>query len=244
MHSTVIITGAGQGLGRALAVEASARGYGIALVGRTLSKLEETKRLIVEAGLLKDGAQVTCHAFDLSSTADAATGFADIFQDHPSIVGLINNAGTWLGRKPARELSRADLNTAFDLNLFSAFEPTQAVLANHRFSKSEKLSIAFVGATASLSGRKGVAAFCLSKVALRTFAQSLARELGPEGVHISHFVVDGVLDNERTVGLNSDQAEDRFMKQNEVAKTILGVMEQDRSCWTFEMDIRPFNENW
>lgn len=242
-NQSFIITGGSKGLGRALAFETLKLGYSVAIIGRSAKDLEETKAALLKE---KSGTQiVSSHQIDLTQPDEVTKGFKEIFAQHKRIRGLVNNAGTWLGRKEIKDLTLDDIKNGFELNFYSAFSATQETLQYHRAQKEKgELSIIFIGATASQSGRKTVANFCLSKGAMRTFAQSLAREVAPEGIHVSHIIVDGVLDNPRTLALNPTTSHDQFMKQDELSKTILSVMLQDRSCWTFELDTRAFTEPW
>lgn len=106
------------------------------------------------------------------------------------------------------------------------------------------LTIINVGATASTRGGVQTSPFSVAKSALRIYSQSLAKELGPEGVHVAHLIIDGLIDNERTKGLNPNSPPENFINSVSIAKSIIHVVEQDKSCWTFEWDVRPYNEKW
>jgi NAD(P)-dependent dehydrogenase (short-subunit alcohol dehydrogenase family) len=106
------------------------------------------------------------------------------------------------------------------------------------------LTIINAGATATLRGNPKVAAFAIAKSSLRIFSQSLAREMGPQGVQVAHVIIDGLLDNERTRSLNPNLQDDGYIQLQPAARSILDIACQERSCWTFEIDIRPFNEKW
>ena len=218
-------------------------GYPVALLARNTDALKTAKAEIEAA--VKAQSNVTIHSVDLTDAVATAHAIDEVLRVHKSVRGLVNNAGTWTGGKPLQELSHEDVRRSLDLNFFSAFNATKAVLTKHEARTGETLSIMNIGATSSLQGWDNVAAFCIAKGALRTYSQSLARELGPRGVHVSHLIIDGLLDNERTRSLNPGTAGDRFMNLESVANTILHVMlQQDRSAWTFEQEVRPYNENW
>jgi NAD(P)-dependent dehydrogenase (short-subunit alcohol dehydrogenase family) len=105
-------------------------------------------------------------------------------------------------------------------------------------------NIVVTGATASLRGGANFAAFASAKSAQRTLAQSMARHLGPKGIHVSLFIVDGIIDLPRTRKAMPDAPDDRFMKPDDIAQSVVHLIEQPRSAWTFEMDLRPFGEKW
>ena len=109
-------------------------------------------------------------------------------------------------------------------------------------------TLIFTGATASLRGREGFSAFAAAKAGLRALAQSLARELGPEGVHVAHVVIDGAVDGTfiRSIRGEVDDllARDTILKPADVAATYVHLHRQPRSAWTHELDLRPWSETW
>jgi NAD(P)-dependent dehydrogenase (short-subunit alcohol dehydrogenase family) len=109
-------------------------------------------------------------------------------------------------------------------------------------------AILVTGATASLRGASGFSAFTGAKHALRALAQSAARELGPQGVHVEHVVIDGAIDGVFTRSMQADAAErlarGEILDPTEIARNYVHLYRQGRSAWTFEMDLRPFSETW
>ena len=109
-------------------------------------------------------------------------------------------------------------------------------------------TILFTGATASVRGGAGFSAFAGAKRALRALAQSLARELGPKGVHVAHVVIDGAIDGAFIRGLMPDAAErlgrEEILAPDEIARNYVWLHNQKRGAWTFEMDLRPWKEPW
>ena len=109
-------------------------------------------------------------------------------------------------------------------------------------------TILVTGATASLRGRQGFAAFSAAKHALRATTQSAARELGPEGLHVAHVVIDGMIDGafirENVPGAEGLLAEDRLLTPDDIAAEYVRLHEQPRRAWTQEMDLRPYKEDW
>jgi NAD(P)-dependent dehydrogenase (short-subunit alcohol dehydrogenase family) len=109
-------------------------------------------------------------------------------------------------------------------------------------------TILFTGATASVRGAAGFAAFASAKHGLRAVAQSMARELGPEGVHVAHVVVDGGIDGafirEMLGDRLKDMPPDAILQPDDIAETYWSLHAQPRSAWTFEADVRPWTERW
>mmetsp|Transcript_6922 Transcript_6922/g.8616 ORF Transcript_6922/g.8616 Transcript_6922/m.8616 type:complete len:135 (-) Transcript_6922:159-563(-) len=111
-------------------------------------------------------------------------------------------------------------------------------------------TIIFTGATASRRGGRGFAAFAAAKHGLRALAESMARELGPEGIHVCHVVIDGGVDTPWVRGILGEDvakdlaAKDGLLKPEDVAENYVWLWRQKRSAWTFEMDLRPWCERW
>lgn len=109
-------------------------------------------------------------------------------------------------------------------------------------------TILFTGASASLRGGRGFAAFSGGKHALRALAQSMARELGPQGIHVGHVIVDGLIRNEATAeflpDLYASKGDDGIIEPDDLAEVYWQLHNQPRSAWTFEQDVRPFSESW
>ncbi len=236
----VIISGATKGLGRELAVQAYSMDYPLALIARNIEDLERLRLEIMR----EDGPLISVHAVDLSDAAKTSNVFKEIAETHSKIFALVNCAATWTGGKKVKELSANDMLNSLQLNFFSAFNPIQSMLSLPVDVIQKPSSIINVGATASLRGSKSCSAFAVAKGALRQLSQSLARELGSEGIHVAHLIIDGLIDNPRTRKLNPNIESEKFINPASIANSILHVIHQESSCWTFEWDIRPYNESW
>lgn len=109
-------------------------------------------------------------------------------------------------------------------------------------------TILFTGATAGVRGRDGFSAFAGAKHALRALAQSIARELGPQGIHVAHVVIDGAIDSqfirETLPDADDRRARDALLVPDEIAKNYVWLHHQHRSAWTHELDLRPWCETW
>ena len=114
--------------------------------------------------------------------------------------------------------------------------------------KRQRGTIIFTGATASVRGGPGYSAFAGAKHALRALAQSMARELGPQNIHVAHVIVDGAIDSNfiRQIHPDADQArgDDAILSPDEIAKNYVWLHNQQRSAWTHELDLRPWKEKW
>ena len=105
-------------------------------------------------------------------------------------------------------------------------------------------AIVVIGATASLRGGARTTGFASAKAAQRSLAQSMARGLGPAGIHVSYVVIDGVIDLERTRSRMPDRPDNFFLKPDAIAEAVYQLTEQDSSAWSFEVDLRPYAEKW
>ena len=105
-------------------------------------------------------------------------------------------------------------------------------------------NIIVVGAGAALRGRPDTLGFAAAKAAQRSICQSLARQLGPEGIHVAFLVLDGVVDISSTMQRMAEKSPDFFLSAAGVADAGFALSQQDRQAWTFELDLRPFGENW
>ena len=240
MKSVLVIAGGSRGLGKALAKEAYALGYPVALLARGQDDLDNARKEILS---ISEKQKFSIHPVDLADPIATKKAFSEIEKAHGAIGVLVNCMATWIPRKKAIELQHEDFDKSLRLNFFSAFNSIRECLLQREKTKAT-LTIINVGATASTRGGVQTSPFSVAKSALRIYSQSLAKELGPEGVHVAHLIIDGLIDNERTKGLNPNSPPENFINSVSIAKSIIHVVEQDKSCWTFEWDVRPYNEKW
>ncbi len=234
----IVITGASRGLGKAIALEAAHLGFPLALLARSRSDLEKAKSEIQRKTKTKK--EISVHRVDLTQKMEVDQTISEVLREHGRVCALVNNAATWVAGSLS-QLTPEDILNSLNLNFFSAFHATQALLKQR---KKGDLALVNVGATASLQGWPEALPFCLGKGALRMYSQALAREFGPQGVHVAHLIVDGLLDNPRTRALNPQTPDHQFIHQDSVAKSVLSVIQQDPSAWTFEWDVRPYCESF
>jgi len=227
-----VVTGVGPGTGAALVRRFAAEGYRVAMLARDAAKLEALAREV-------PGTQG--YPTDVSDPAQVQETFARIRSDMGPVRVLLHNAGNAVFGDflaiDAEKFEQAWRVNALGL-LACGQEAARDMLA------AGDGAIVVTGATAALRGGAVFAAFAPAKAAQRSLAQSMARLLGPKGVHVAYVVVDGVIDMPTTRAFLSDRPDDFFLKPAAIADTVLAIVRQDRSAWTFELDVRPFGEKW
>lgn len=218
-----LIIGAGDGLSAALARLLAREGYAVALAARNIAKLDA---LVAETG-------ATTHACDAASEPDiaalfAAEGDAEVVVYNPS----------FRTRGPITDLRPADVQRSLQVCAFGAFLAAQQ--AARRMVPRGSGTILLTGASAGVKGFAQSAPFAMGKFALRGLAQSLARELHPQGVHVAHVVVDGGIRSAR----RPESGDDTLLDPDAIAGTYLQLIRQHRSCWSWEVEIRPWVERF
>jgi NAD(P)-dependent dehydrogenase (short-subunit alcohol dehydrogenase family) len=228
-YQTALIVGAGSGLSAALARTLAKEGIKVALAARQAEKLAT---LVKETG---------AHSF--SSDATDRAQVERLFADVEATIGapeiVIYNAG-YRTRGPFSDIDPIDVEKALAINAFGAFLVAQQ--AARRMLPKGRGAILFTGASASKKGYAQSAPFAMGKFALRGLAQSMARELGPLGIHVAHFVIDGGIKSERR-----PEPPDRpgtMLDPNAIAATYLHLLHQPHSAWTWEVELRPWTEKF
>ena len=235
-----LIVGAGDGLGGAIARRFARAGYHVCIARRGAEKLEPLRREIESAG----GA-VTAVGVDARKEDEVIALFDSIERDHGPIEVAVHNIGAnvWF---PIRETTVRKYTKVWEMACLSGFLVGRE--AARRMGTRGRGTILFTGATASLRGRAQLAAFAGAKHALRALAQSMARELGPEGIHVAHVVIDGPIDmpwiRENFPDLVKERPADGLLNPDDIAETYFALHQQSRSAWTFEIDLRPWVEPW
>jgi NAD(P)-dependent dehydrogenase (short-subunit alcohol dehydrogenase family) len=226
------IVGVGEGNGAALARAFSGAGMAVALLAR---RRDFTDGLARE---LPDARAYVCDASDGSSVADA---FAAIRAEmgHPTTLVYNAGSGVW---GDVESIEPKDFEAAWRVNALGALTASQEVIPAMTASGSG--SIVFIGATASRRGGPRTAAFAPAKAAQRSLAESMARSLWPKGIHVALIVIDAVVDLPRTRRNMPDKPDSFFLKPDDMAATALWLAQQPRSAWSFEVEVRPFGENW
>jgi NAD(P)-dependent dehydrogenase (short-subunit alcohol dehydrogenase family) len=227
---TALIVGAGAGLSAALARLFAAEGMAVALAARDTTKLAD---IAGETG----AGTFACDATD----ADAVAGlFASLAEDlGPPDVVVYNPSARVRG--PIIDLDPDAVLDALRVTCHGGFLVGQA--AARSMLETGGGSILFTGASASIKGFANSSSFAMGKFALRGLAQSMARELQPQNIHVAHFVIDGGIekpDDPRA----KDRGDDGLLKPEAIAQTYLHAHRQHRSAWTWEFEIRPWVEKF
>jgi NAD(P)-dependent dehydrogenase (short-subunit alcohol dehydrogenase family) len=241
-NATAAIIGAGDFIGSAIAKRFAAEGYTVFAGRRTAEKLETLKREIEAAG-------GTCVARGLDARKEEdVTAFLAEADAHAPLEVCIFNPGANVNF-PILETTERVFRKVWEMACYGGFltgrEAARLMLPHG------KGTILFTGATASLRGGIGYAAFASAKFGLRAVAQSMARELGPKNIHVAHLIIDAGVDTafvrERIRARGGDPEKlpaDTLMEPESVADAYWYLHSQARDAWTFELDVRPYKETW
>ena len=222
-----LIVGVGNGLSSSLAKLFYKEGMSISLAARNIEKLKSIKEEL-NANIFK------C---DASSQSDVLNLFEklDEIDEEPNLV--IYNPSARV-RGPIEELDIEKSKEALNITSFGAFLVAQQSVI--RMKKQGFGSIFFTGASASVKGFPNSSVFAMGKFALRGLAQSLARELHPQNIHVGHFIIDGGIVSENRPFVKEDDK----LCPDEIAKRFLEFYNQKRSVWSWEIEVRPWTENF
>lgn len=227
--NVALLVGAGEGLSGSLARRLSAAGLKVALAARDPGKLAN---LVAETG-------AAAFACDASEIVAVDRLFRDVEgQFGPPDVVIYNPSARTRG--PIADLVPADVQKALAVTAFGGFLVGQQA-ARTMVPRGSGV-ILFTGASASVKGYAQSAPFAMGKFALRGLAQSMARELGPKGVHVAHVVIDGAIRSARNPA--PDGQPDSRLDPDAIAETYMQLIGQPRSAWTHELELRPWVERF
>jgi NAD(P)-dependent dehydrogenase (short-subunit alcohol dehydrogenase family) len=220
--------------GWALAKRFEADNMQVAAVARDEARL----RTMVASGPSQD---IRPYAADVSKIEEVARVFDSVDRDlgEPDLV--VFNAGAF-ERANVLDINPADFERCWRIGCFGGLLVGQA--AARRMVTRGSGTILFTGATAAMRGSAGFANLAVPKFGLRALAQSMARELGPQGVHVAFVVIDGQIESERYRHLVEERGEDSLLVPDAIADTYLQLHRQPRSAWTHEIDVRPWSEKF
>jgi len=239
----VLLVGAGDAIGAAVAQRFADGGYKVVIARRDA---EKSRELVDD--LTKAGRDVRAVSVDARQEADVQALFAKVEREIGPIEVCLYNAGSNVA-KPLLETTEKLFFKAWELACYGGFlvgrEAAKYMVPRGRGT------ILFTGATASVRGGKGFAAFSSAKFGLRAVAQAMARELGPKNIHVAHLIIDSGVDTEwvrqrrlEALGPGALDNPDLLMPPSSVAESYWQLYQQPRSAWTFELQIRPFGEKW
>ena len=227
----VLIVGVGSGLSASMARLCQKEGMSVALAARNVDKLSAL------------AAEINAKTYACDASDPAAVG--KLFQDVNGDIGepdlVVFNASARV-RGGVHEIDPIAVHRAITVTCYAGF------LVGHHAAKQMRArgsgTILFTGASASVKGYPNSSAFAMGKFGLRGLSQSMARELAPENVHVAHFVIDGGINagpgDERAAKLG----EDGTLEPDAIAETYMHIHRQHRSSWTWEVELRPWVENF
>jgi len=241
MRKNAVVAGVGPGLGASLVRRFAAEGYNVGLLARSTDYLEELADEIRQ-GASGDGApELVPVGVDLADPDSIAAGFAEVRERLGGVDLLVNHAsgGAWKG---IQEIEREEFEHAWRVDTRGAFLCCKEVVSG--MLEQGAGTILFTGATSSIRGRGGAPGFSAAKFASRGLAQSLARELGPRGIHVALVVIDGQIAGPRSRGIEPGRDEETLLDPDAIADAYWHLASQQRRAWTLELDVRPHTEEF
>jgi NAD(P)-dependent dehydrogenase (short-subunit alcohol dehydrogenase family) len=242
MNATAAIVGAGDYIGAAIAKKFAAEGFTIFAGRRNGDKLAPLVQDVEKAG-----GKIFARSLDARKEEEIASFIREADQHAPLEICIFNIGANV--NFPLTETTERVFRKVWEMACYAGFLTTRE--AAKAMLKHGRGSIFLTGATASLRGGIGFAAFASAKFGLRAVAQAAARELGPRNIHVAHLVIDSGVDTEwvrERIKANEGEAAlanpDRLMNPDAVAETYWQLYKQPRSAWSSELEIRPFGEKW
>ena len=232
MPKVCVVAGVGPGNGASCCRRFAAEGYSIVMLARNADYLASL------SAQLPGSLPIAC---DVRDPEAIETAFDRIRGEAGEVDVLIYNAGSgeW---NSVEETTIEGMESSWRTNTLGLLVASQQVIPAMKSRASG--SIVVIGATASLRGGANSTAFASAKSAQRSLAQSMARRLGPMGIHVSYVIIDGIIDLERTRASRPDIPDDYYLQPDDIAQSVFELTGQHRSAWTFELDLRPFGEKW
>lgn len=241
-NKACLVVGAGDATGGAIAKRFAREGYETCIVRRA-RHLDDLEKLGEEIRL--SGGAAHCFGADARDEDEMIALIENIERDIAPIDVVVFNIGANVNF-PITEMTSRVYRKVWEMACFAGFLVGRE--AAKVMTPRGKGTILFTGATASLRGGAGFSAFAGAKHGLRALAQSMARELGPKGIHVAHIVIDGAIDTkwiaERFPERYATRDRDGILQPDEIAENYWNLHTQKRSAWSFELDLRPWIEQW
>ncbi|MEM7424563.1 MAG: SDR family NAD(P)-dependent oxidoreductase [Pseudomonadota bacterium] len=231
-YKSALIVGAGPGLSASFARLCATEGWSVSLASRSPDDLAD---LCSQTG-------ARAYACDATDPAAVSSLYDTLDQkgSTPDVV-LYNASGRERGA--FADLTAEGVKSAIMVSAYGGFLVAQEAVK--RMLPNKHGAILLTGASASVKGYAKSAPFAMGKFALRGMAQSMARELGPQGIHVAHFVIDGGIRNPlRPERMDGADNPDSMLSPDAIAETYMHILKQDRSAWTWEVELRPWVENF
>ena len=227
-----LVTGVGPGTGAAISRRFSQGGYKVAMLARTRERLDALERELPNA---------KGYPCDVTDEIQLDSVIEAVRRDLGAPKVLVHNAvggafGNFLEIDPKALANNFRVNTMALLYLARRLAPAMV--------EAGEGAIVVTGNTSALRGKPNFAGFAPTKAAQRILSEAIARELGPKGVHVAYVVIDAIIDLEWSRKRFADATDDFFIKPAAIADEIWHVVRQDRSAWSFNVEVRPFRETW
>ena len=230
------VLGVGPGLGAAISRRFAREGFRVALLSRSEESTTSVREEIEGSG--GEALTVKADATDAASVASAFDNVRDALGD-PGV--FVYNAGAFqMGG--ILDVSPDDFDACLKANCAGAFYAARQVLP--AMLERGRGTVILTGATASLRGSAKFSALATGKFALRALAQSMAREFGPQGIHVAHTIIDGQINTPRVRGMSPDRDESTMLSPDAIAEAYWQLHRQDPTAWTLELDLRPAVESF
>ena len=239
-EKSVLVLGVGpdQGLGVALCKQFAEEGYIVFGCGRSKDNMKSLENIEVSNG------SIVGIVADVTNPEDVMNVFNRVDDTETQLVSVIYNAGN-NNAKPFLEMDLDFFQELWDVCAKGAFLVSQQAIPRLLEGGG---SLLFTGATASIRSRPPFTAFASAKSAERSLAQGLSKEFGPHGIHVAHVIIDGIIDgdkvNLRFPDFANSKGEDGKLNIDSIAENFLMLHKQKKSTWSFEIDLRPWSENW
>lgn len=230
------VVGVGEGNGASVAHRFAREGFTVAIMARSEDKLAQ-----IESDIEKAGGKALSVAADVTDAESIKAAFEKVNAQLSAPSVLVYNAGIFKINS-ILELTPEQFDYCWKVNCFGAFVAAQQVLPAMVERKSG--TMIFTGATASKKGSAFFAALAVGKFGLRALSQSLAREFGPQGIHVAHVIIDGMINTQRVRDMVADKQEHMLLSPSAIAETYWQLYQQDNTAWTLEMDLRPAVEKF
>ncbi len=234
MSRTAVVSGVGPGLGASLVRKLVREGCQVGMFARSVDTLQSLANEAREAGV-----DVLPVSVDISEPNQVQDGFGRVRDALGPVDILVNNASmaAWKG---LLDLNVEEFEQAWRVSCYGAFLCSREAVPD--MLKSGSGAILFTGATSSIRGRGGAVAFSSAKFAVRGLAEAMAREYWSRGIHVAHIVVDGAIDTPAVRKRFNPGPDEPLLDPDAMADAYWALIQQDRSAWTLEIDLRPQGE--
>ena len=237
---TAVVAGVGEGLGSAVARRFAAAGYKAVMWARNEDRLNG-----FAADIRAKGGDAVGMKVDVRVEQEVADAMARIEREHGPVEAAVFNAGAQ-HRKPLLEITADQFEKVWRLGCLAGFVFGREAI-RHMLPR-KRGTLLYTGATSALRGGANFAAFAATKFGLRAVAQSMAREFGPQGIHVATVIVDGAIDmpaiHQRFGERIRDLPPDGLLNTDAIAETYFQLHQQQRSAWSLEVDVRPYCEKF